>query len=656
MPISGPNDVNDRDAQASGRFLAALGGADEAEIVHFRALIASEAYAILALDLSLTVVSWNRGAEKLFGYASEAMVGSNLAIVMTEVDQAMAQLSRRIALGETVELDAKLRGSNGRLIDTFITATPVRSPAQLVVGAALIIRDVSQAKEVERRLREVSQLEAMARVAAGVAHDINNVLAVVQSYAEFVAHDTLTEAQANDLRLAQEAARRGASLTQQLLSLPRGRESEPITLELNDAVRNVEDLLRRALGAGIELSTRLSTSPLSIMTRPGQVDQILMNLVLNARDAMPLGGRLDISLEAAAIGPGHEAHDRLPRGSYAKLVVQDTGIGMGQDTLSQIFAPFFTTKPIGRGAGLGLLVVHDAVHELKGDIFVRSKVDEGTTFTIYLPLGAPESFVTPVRIPVDACTDTILVVDSDSVLRAAIVRILNAAGYSTLEAASSVEAEDVLRKDVRGVRVVISDLSGPGSKNLTKAVHQAGAEVRLIYLSGQIPRSATPDENISFVAKPFASGELLTAVARALKGPPTLRPTPLPRKPFVLVVDDDQQLSESLVRVLKETDLAAESSKSGLHALQILKQRDVDVIVVDHFMPGMDGIRLLELVFARFPTIARILFTAHASPDVVLNAVNRARVSKVLLKNMHPVAIRDEIAAIAIEAMRRRPV
>ena len=128
-----------------------------------------------------------------------------------------------------------------------------------------------------------------------------------------------------------------------------------------------------------------------------------------------------------------------------------------------------------------------------------------------------------------------------------------------------------------------------------------------------------------------------------------------PHQPFVLVVGDDQALSESLVRVLQETDLDAESSKSGLHALQILKRRDVDVIVVDEFMSGMEGVNLLELVFARFPTTARILFTAHAAPDVILNAVNRARVSKILLKNMHPVAIRDEIAAIAIEAMRRRP-
>lgn len=655
MSVSGSNNLNERDDQASGRFLAAVGGADEAELVHFRALIASEAYAIIALDLFLTVVSWNRGAEKLFGYSSQAMVGSNLAFVMTGVDQAMSQLSRRITLGETVELDAKLRCSDGGLIDTFITATPVRSAAQLVVGAALIIRDVTQTKELERRLREVSQLEAMARMAAGVAHDINNVLAIVQSYAEFVAHDPLTEAQAADLRLAQDAARRGAALTQQLLALPRGRDSEPITLELNDAVRNLEDLLRRALGAGIELSTRLATSPLNVLTRAGQVDQILMNLVLNARDAMPLGGRLDIALEAAAIGPGHEAHDKLPRGSYAKLVVQDNGIGMDEETLTQIFAPFFTTKPVGQGSGLGLSVVHDAVRELKGAVFVRSKVDSGTTFTVYLPLGASEPVTNPVSVPVNASTDMVLVVDSDSILRAAVVRILNGAGYSTLEAASSTEAEDVLRKNTQSVRVVISDLSGPGSKNVAKAVDQAGADVRLIYLSGKTSSSAIAGENISFVAKPFASGELLAAVARALKGPPTLRPTSAPRKPFVLVVDDDQALSESLVRVLQESDLVAESSKSGLHALQVLKQRDVDVVVVDQFMPGMEGVRLLELAFARFPMTARILFTAHASPDIVLNAVNRARVAKVLLKNMHPVAIRDEIAAIATEAMRRRP-
>lgn len=655
MRVFDPHEVYERDEQASGRFLAALGGADEAELVHFRALIASEAYAIVAVDLALTFVSWNRGAERLFGYASVDIVGNNLALVMTEVDQALAELSPRVARGETVELDAKLRRADGRLIDTFITATPVLGVSQAVAGAALIIRDVSQTKEVERRLRDVSQLEAMARVAAGVAHDINNVLAIVQSYAEFVANDTLTAAQASDLRLAQEAAKRGAALTQQLLALPRARDIAPELLDINDAVRNLENLLRGALGRGIELSTRLGNSPLSISIRPGQVDQILLNLVLNARDAMPLGGRLEISLEAAAVGPGHEVQGKLPRGSYAKLVVQDTGVGMDEDTLARIFEPFFTTKPAGKGSGLGLLVVQEAVHELKGSVFVKSGVDEGTTFTIYIPLAAAEPVAsTTSAAVVSRSGKVVLVVDSDSVLRAAIVRILSAGGYDTLEAASVAEAEDILRTHARGVQVVISDLSGPTAASVAKSVERAGAQVRLVYLSGNKPPTGQPAENVSFVAKPFSSVELLATVQRALRGPPTMRPAAPSRMPVVLVVDDDEALSESLVRVLLETDLVAYRSRSGLHALQILKKEKVDVIVTDHFMPGMEGVRLLELALARFPTTARILFTAHASPDVVLNAVNRARVSKVLLKNMHPVAIRDEIAAVAIETMKRR--
>lgn len=656
MRAPGQEDRHERDPLASGRFLAALGGQDEAELVHFRALVASEAYAIGAVDLALNVVSWNPGAEKLFGYSAPQMLGNSLALLMTELDPALAQLSRRVALGETVELDAKLRRSDGKSIDTTITATPVRRPEDdAVVGAALIIRDVSQTKAVERRLREVSQLETMARVAAGVAHDINNVLAIVQSYAEFVAEGPLTEAQAADLRLAQDAAKRGAALTQQLLALPRSRDPEPVQVDIHDVVRNLEDLLRRAVGAGVEVSTRLGTSPLKISCRPGQIDQVLLNLVLNARDAMPLGGKVEISVEAAAIGPGHDAFGKLPRGSYAKLVVQDSGVGMDAQTLARIFEPFFTTKLPGKGWGLGLLVVNEAVRELKGGVFVNSKVDEGTTFTVYIPLSTADQALTEVSPAVDGAGDhAVLVVDSDSVLRVAIVRILSGAGYPTLEAASITEAEDVLRKNGQRVRLVISDLSGSNAENVAKALQRVGANTRLLYLSGQSPSPSLVGDDVSYLAKPFQSGALLSAVEAALRPSEPLRPSAISHPPRVLVVDDDEALSESLVRVLEETDLVAERCKSSLHALQILKRGDIDVLVADQFMPGMEGLRLLELALARFPNTARVLFTAHASPDVVLNAVNRARVSKVLLKSMHPVAIRDEIAAVAIETMRRR--
>ncbi len=641
-----------RDEQASGRFLAAVGGVDEAELVHFRALVASEAYAIAALNLNRVFVSWSRGAEALFGYTAGEMVGNNLAVLLTEVDAPLAQLERRVGFGETVELDTRLRKASGQVFNAFLTATPVRSHSGEVVGVALLIRDVSQAKEMERRLRETSQLEAMGRVAAGIAHKINHVLAVVQAYAEFVAEGELTPAQAADLKQAQQAAQRGAVLTSQLLSLKRDRDVAAIDCDLNQLVRGMAELLRRASGAGIQLTTSLASSPLKVRTPPGRVDQLLLNLVLNARDAMPGGGALRITLESAVVGPGHPVEGRLPAGAYAKLAVQDSGVGMDSATLERIFEPFFTTK--AKASGLGLLIVSEAAHELGGAIFVDSVVDVGSTFTVYLPLLHATSASTVPRsvAPSADATGAILVVDSDAVLRSAVRRILQGAGYHVLQAADADEADALLRSHSEPVAAVITDLGG-ASGSVAQEVSGRWPELRRVYLSGDLP-SPTRGDDAVFVAKPFAAEHLLAAVKQVLKRPPTVLPPPVAqRRPVVLIVDEDVELGDSLARVLAEAELEAHTSRSGLHALQLLKKMQVDVLVTDHATPGMEGTKLLELALTRFPTTARILFTAQATPNIVMSAVNRGRVAKVLLKNMHPVAIRDEIAATATEAMRR---
>jgi CheY-like chemotaxis protein len=369
---------------------------------------------------------------------------------------------------------------------------------------------------------------------------------------------------------------------------------------------------------------------------------------------MPSGGKLEVSLQPVVVGAGHEAVSNLRAGAYARLVVRDNGIGMDEATRARVFEPFFTTKVAGKGTGLGLLVVAEIVRELGGAVLVDSVPDRGSTFTVYVPLL--EARATSDRSPAVVrlvAVPSVLIVDSDPVLRSAVARILRHAGYATLEAADGVEAEAVIRDNASNIRTVVSDMSGASCSNIWNVVRELKPSMRLVCLSGQSP-DAKQDGEPLFVPKPFSASDLLAAVATAVAMPTVRPPRPVERPPSVLVVDDDEALSASLVRVLEESDLQARSTKSGLHALHLLRQEPVDVIVADQFMPGMDGVKLLELVQAQFPATARILFTAHASPDVVLSAVNRAHVSKVLLKNMHPVAIRDEIAAVALEAMRKQ--
>jgi two-component system cell cycle sensor histidine kinase/response regulator CckA len=650
---SGPNTKSEFpiDEHASGRFLAAVGGVDEAELVHFRALVASESYTIAALDLNHTIVSWSRGGEALFGYAAAEVVGRNFALLLTGVDEALAQLKPRVALGETVELDAKLRHADGQVVHSFLTATPVRAPEGSVVGTGLIIRDVGHTKEAERRLREASEVDALGRTAAGVAHELNNVLAAVRAYGEFVAEGPLTARQEADLKAAQEAAQRGALLTGQLLSLKRQNHAEPQDVDLNDVLRAMENLLRRSVGRSIDLRISLSVSPLRVRSVPGKFDRILLSLVLNGRDALPSGGRLEISLEEAQVAADHPLLVDARGRSHAKLVVRDTGVGMDAETRRRIFDPFFTTKVSDR-PGLGLLVVKEAARELGGSVVVESALDSGTTFTVLLPLVQPQRVtLAPAQSKTVAGTATLLVIESDAGLRSAVSRILRGAGYSTLEAASPSEAQALL--DARGepVDAVISDLATASGKP-SLLDHGDWPNTRRIYLSGDARR--TVDDGAVLVAKPFAASDLLDAVSKLLARRPNQPSIPVVRAPVALIVDPDEELAESLARLLKESDLEAHTTRTGLHALQLLKKMTIDVLITDQFMPGIEGTRLLELACASYPKTARILFTAEASPDVVVNAVNRGRVAKVLLKSMHPVAIRDEIAAVATETMRRQ--
>ena len=226
-----------------------------------------------------------------------------------------------------------------------------------------------------------------AEVVAGIAHDINNVLTVVRLHAELVLSGPLTLAQQRDLRAALDAALRGAALTRQMLGLVRNQARETaVGCELNESVSFAAESLGRVIGPDIALATELSPTPSQISSTPGQLDRILLNLVLNARDAMPHGGRLTVVVDHAVIARGHELGDELPAGCYATLSVQDSGLGMSAELKAVVFEPFFTTKSARGGTGLGLAVVLQQVRDLRGAIRVESELGKGSTFTVYLPL------------------------------------------------------------------------------------------------------------------------------------------------------------------------------------------------------------------------------------------------------------------------------
>jgi two-component system cell cycle sensor histidine kinase/response regulator CckA len=509
--------------------------------------------------------------------------------------------------------------------------------------------------ELARRVKSLTQLEAVARVAAGVAHDLNNVLAVVETYTGFVKEGALGQQQCHDLEIARNAARRGAQLTAQLLSLSVPTTFESKLVDLNELVRGLDGMLRRVLRTSVSFAVQPAAAPLTVRADPVQIDQAILHLVLNARDATPDGGSISVSLKNSVVGPGHPMHGKIPNGSYGVIAVRDTGGGMDPATQTRIFEPFFTTKP-GDAAGLGLVIVNETARQLRGGVQVESTRDQGSEFSLYLPIAAVSQ--APKEGPSERSKDseTLLIVDDDPALRAAIRRILEAKGFRVLEAADGNEAGELASHHEGPIDLVLCDLVMPGlgGREAAERVRAAKPQARVVFTSGYpLEHSSTNDgEPVEFVAKPFTPDELVSAVKKCLEAP--RQGKPLPAQPVVLLVDDEPNLRSSLARVLEECEVSTLGAKSSLHALQILQEQHVDVIVSDQFMPGMDGVRLLESVRQRWPHCTRILFTAHPSSDIVVEAINRGGVHKVLVKSMHPVAIRDEIAKAARAAQRAR--
>jgi two-component system, cell cycle sensor histidine kinase and response regulator CckA len=625
------------------------------ESAYFNALCSSSSHAVVLIDPDRVPQLWSAGAERIFGYSADEVVGKTLTLLGSEFEHRLAELPSQAGASGESELELRLRRKDGVLLDVQISVSPVRLDAEDVVATALLIRDVSTLKQTERRLHSLGQLEALTRVAGGFAHDINNILTIASTYQGFIAESELTASQAADLKVARDALDRGARLVDRLVALSQNRPVAIVTVDLNEITRGIEETLRRLLGANITLSVKLAPQPIQVRAATGQLDQVLLNLVLNARDAMPNGGKLSIGVRNATVGSAHPLCGQVGPGTYAVLSVEDTGTGIDQATLPHIFDPFFTTKPLGEGTGLGLLIVKDIVSQLGGAIRLESRVGRGTEFEVYLPLFEAQPYTESVQPPAgEQPKKTILVVDEDEALRNALKRMLRPLGYSVLLAADGSDATELATRHEGGIDLLVCDLhmSREDGRQTLRRLQITRPGLRALFMSASPLESGHGEEDLRIVRKPFTMDSVTSAVGELLAAQTSVAPGPLPERPVVLVVDDNAEVRDLLLRVLSESDLVLVGAKSGLHAMQVLEQRHVDLIVADQIMPGMDGVQLLEIVRERWPHCQRVLLTAHASSDVVLAAVNRGGVNKVLTKSMHAVAIRDEIEAVSLCAPR----
>jgi len=479
--------------------------------------------AIVASTLQGVITSWNRGAETIFGHAAAETVGQSIRLMYPpELAHEATEVLARIAAGESLEHSQTERiRKDGRRIRISATISPLRDAHGNILGAATIARDTTRQQMLEEQLRQSQKMEAIGQLAGGMAHDFNNILAVIQMQIELSREEGHFSP---SLEVVQNAARRGANLTRQLLLFSRRQPLQPRDLDLCESIAGMAKMFQRILGEDIQIRLQYAPEPLLIHADASMVDQVLMNLTLNSRDAMPSGGELVIEaaaveMDAADMPPSAQARP----GGYVCLRVSDTGCGIHPEILPRIFEPFFTTKEVGKGTGLGLATVFSIVQQHQGWIQVNSQPGQGTTFQIFLPRLPRRSTPVPAPVPEPAAmvggTETILLVEDDEDLRHSLHQCLSQLGYHLLEAATGPEALRLWQQHRHLIRLLITDLIMPGGltgKELGEQLRQENPQLKVIHISGYSADSLHQNlpPGIAFLAKPFAAH----ALARAVRG------------------------------------------------------------------------------------------------------------------------------------------
>ncbi|HWS36194.1 MAG TPA: ATP-binding protein [Actinoplanes sp.] len=498
-------------------------------------VVSDSADAIIGVTPDGVINAWNGGAERIFGYTAGEMLAGP-ATVLADGDGAgqQAKMLARILAGEgSFTYEGRRVRKDGSPVEVSFTATPVKNQFGNLLGVSVIGRDVSAAKEqaereriVQERTDQSKRMESLGNLAGGVAHDFNNILAIIANYTDFVMAETRDRPEVqSDLEHVQTAVERASSLTRQLLTFTRGDTVQLRDVDLNASIAEVHAVLDRTIGEHITLIAVPTAEPLSIHADPGQVHQILLNLALNARDAMPDGGTLVLEAGRATVdGEELNMQPPLPAGDYARLSVSDTGEGMPPDVVSRIFEPFFTTKPRGKGTGLGLATVYGIVTEAGGSINVHSDPGIGTTFRIYLPVSTAAATVpSPVREadPPRGMGRIVLVVEDEVPLARIVARILNGAGYLALTANDGAEAVRLFQAhgcDLLLTDVIMPEVTGPRLAELIR-VERPGLPVLFMsgYSNGLLGTTHILDDGIAFIEKPFTGRELLHRVADTLQ-------------------------------------------------------------------------------------------------------------------------------------------
>jgi PAS domain S-box-containing protein len=526
--------------------------------------------AIVSKNLDGIVTSWNRGAEAVFGYRADEIVGRPILLLLPpdRIDEESLILAR-LRRGESIEhFETVRRRKDGREIDVSLTISPVRDVSGRIIGASKIARDITDRKRaeaalrdlndnlerrvaertrelseanrrlaeanerlvaeaaererVEAALRQAQKMEAVGQLASGIAHDFNNLLTSILGNLELLDMRLPDERLRKLVQAAARSALRGAKLNEQMLAFSRKQHLAPRAVDLNALVAEIEDMLRRTLGGTVEVTTAFAPDLWPALVDPHQLELVILNLAINARDAMPLGGRLVIETRKIKASDLDKTLGLAP-GDYVRVSVADTGVGMSEEVLARACEPFYTTKEVGKGSGLGLSQVYGLAQQSGGGMRIKSAAGKGTTVEVYLPrsLAQPTATLQDDRRPqVVERRATVLVVDDQEDVREVAGAQLEALGYRIMLAASGDTALDLMDKD-NAVDLLVVDYAMPGMSGIevAQAVRgkSPGLPVLLVTGYAETGRINGQIDNARVLKKPYRMAELADAVERALR-------------------------------------------------------------------------------------------------------------------------------------------